>query len=90
MPEELGRHPGWFVPALPGPAEERVLAQALGQPRAGGRLFLALPPPYATPALRSLLEASGGRTRTLLQTPDALVILRTPDPPRSAPPPAGP
>ena len=90
MPEELGRHPGWFVPALPGPAEERALAEALGQLRPGGRLFVALPPAYATAGLRRLLEESGGRTRALLQTPDALVILRTAEPQRSAAPPAGP
>ncbi len=90
MPEELGRHPGWFVPALPGPAEERALERALGEAREGGRLFVALPPAYATPGLLRLLGAPGGRTRTLLQTADALVILRTPDQRRSAPAPAGP
>ena len=90
IPEELGRHPGWFIPALPGPAEERALALAMGRLPPGGRLFVALPPLYATPALRRLLAESGGRTRALLQNPDALVILRTPEPRHNAPPPAGP
>ncbi len=90
MPEELGRHPGWFVPALPGPAEERALAEALDRMSPGGRLFVAIPPVYATPGLRRILEGAGGRTRALLQTADALVILRTPEPRRNVPPPAGP
>jgi hypothetical protein len=90
MPEELGRHPGWFVPAVPGQSEERALAEALDQLRPGGRLFVALPPLYATPGLRRLLAEPGGRTRALLQTPDALVILRTPEPRPSAPAPVAP
>lgn len=86
IPEELARHPGWFVPALPGLAEERALERALGEAREGGRLFLAIPPAYATPGLLRLLDAPGGRARTLLRSSDAMVILRTPDPRRSAPP----
>jgi hypothetical protein len=90
LPEELGRHPGWFVPALPGASEEKVLQRALGEAGEGGRLFLAIPPAYATPALLRLLDSPGGRARTLLQSPDALVILRTPDPRHGGPSPARP
>ena len=85
LPEELGRHPGWFVPALPGPSEEKVLEQALDEARGEGRVFLAIPPVYATPALLRLLDSPGGPARALLQTPDALILLRAPDPGSHAP-----
>jgi hypothetical protein len=89
LPPELAAHPGWFVPALPGEREERALADAASALRPGGRLFLAVPPPYATPALLRGLESRPGRTRVLSRGPDAIVILRTPDAGRAAPP-AGP
>ncbi len=90
LPEDAAGHPGWFLPALPGPAEERALADALEHLPPGGRLFVAIPPVYATRGLRNALEAPGGRARTLLESADALVILRTPEKRRTAPLPAGP
>jgi hypothetical protein len=87
LPEDLSRHPGWFIPSLPGPDEERLLARAVDEVPPGARLFLAIPPVYATPGLTRVLSAPGGRSRELLHTRDALVLLRTRDP--AAPPAAG-
>jgi hypothetical protein len=78
MPPELGRHPGWFAPTWPGAPEEGALSRALGELRGDSRLFLAIPPVYATPGLLRVLGESGGRVRTLHQSRDALVLLRTP------------
>jgi hypothetical protein len=80
LAEELGRHPGWFVPALPGPAEERSLASAAAKVVPGRRLFLVMAPAYATPGLASTLAARGGRARELMRSRDALVILWTKPP----------
>ncbi len=89
LPSELAAHPGWFVPALPGPDESRAVARAIAELPPGGRLYLVIPPAYATPELSAALAAPGGRSRELARGPDALVILRTRDPeplpPRSAP-----
>ncbi len=88
LPGELAAHPGWFVPALPGPEESRAVARAIGELPAGQRLYLVIPPAYATPELSAALAAPGGRSRELARGPDALVILRTQDPappPRSGP-----
>jgi hypothetical protein len=80
LPEEVGAHPGWFMPALPGPQEVRAVARATAELPAGRRLYLVIPPAYATPDLLAALGAPGGRSRELSRGPDALVILRTQDP----------
>lgn len=90
LPEDLAAHPGWFVPALPGPEESRAIARAVEELEPGQRLYLVIPPAYATPELSAALAAPGGRSRELARGGDALVILRTrdpaaPRPPRSAP-----
>jgi hypothetical protein len=87
LPPELAAHPGWFVPALPGPAEEEAVARAASSLPRGGRLFLAVPPPYATAGILRALESRPGRTRLLSRGQDAVVILRTPG---ESPPPASP
>jgi hypothetical protein len=78
LPEELARHPGWFVPAVPGTAEERLVADAVASLPPGGRAFLLLPPAYATPGLRAALGSPGGTVREILRTPEVLVLLATP------------
>jgi hypothetical protein len=85
LPEEAAAHPGWFVPALPGQKEAALLEREAAARPPGGRIFLVVPPAYATPALLAALEASGGRTRALAKSRDVLVILGTRPP---APPPA--
>ncbi len=85
LPEELAAHPGWFVPALPGPQEVRAVARAAAEVPAGQRLYLVIPPAYATPDLLAALGAPGGRSRELSRGPDALVILRTRDPAQAPP-----
>jgi hypothetical protein len=77
LPEELALHPGWFVPAVPGAAEERLVARAVASLPPGGRAFLILPPPYATPGLRAALGSPGGTVREILRTPEVLVLLAT-------------
>ena len=77
LSEDLAQHPGWFVPALPGSAEEHSLAAAAAEVAPGRRLFLVMPPAYATPGLANTLTALGGRARELMRSPDALVILWT-------------
>lgn len=76
LPEELAAHPGWFVPARPGPAEELRLAAAMADVAPGHRLFLVLPPPYQTEGLARALE-SAGRVEPLLRTEDAVVLAWT-------------
>jgi hypothetical protein len=88
LPEDIARHPGWFIPALPGADEVHLVARAAAQTPPGGRLFILLPPEYATPDLLAALAAPGGRARELWRSPDALVILRTRDP--GSPIPGGP
>jgi hypothetical protein len=88
LPAELEEHPGWFVPSLPGAAEERLLSSALAAVAPGRRLFLVVPPDYATPGLARVLDGSGGRARFLMRSRDALVTLWTRDPPRPSPAPA--
>jgi hypothetical protein len=77
LPAELAGHPGWFVPQLPGERESRAVARAAGSLAPGARLFLVLPPAYATPGLLAALETPGGRVRAISRGRDALVILRT-------------
>lgn len=74
---ELGRHPGWFVPSLPGSEEERLLASATAELAPGRRLFLVIPPVYATPGLERVLARGGGHARALMHSQDALVVLWT-------------
>jgi mannosyltransferase len=76
LPEELAAHPGWFVPTLPGPAEEIRLAAAMAEIVPGHRLFLVMPPPYQTDGLARALEGAG-RVEPLLRTVDAVVLAWT-------------
>ncbi len=80
LPEELAAHPGWFVPTLPGESEARTVAREAVNLPPGGRLFLVVPPAYATPALAAPLQAPGGRARELARGREVLVMLRTRDP----------
>jgi hypothetical protein len=87
LPQEIALHPGWFVPALPGAAQEALVSRAAADLPPGGRIFLVLPPAYATPGLRAALasSAAGGSVRELVRTPEMLVLLFTPT---KRPPPA--
>ena len=77
LPAEQAAHPGWFVPSLPGPPEEALLAAALRRVPPGRRLFLIVPPVYLTEGLGRVLSQGAGRTRSLMRTPDASVTLWT-------------
>jgi hypothetical protein len=79
LPAELAAHPGWFVPALPGADEERRVAEAAAKTPPGRRLFLLLPPAFATPGLAKAIAAPSGRARELMRSPDAVVLLWTRD-----------
>lgn len=87
LPAELSTHPGWFVPALPGRADEDLLASTMAGVAPGGRLFLVVPPLYQTEGLTRTLLAAGGEVRPLVRSRDAVVTLWTPSP---RPPPAAP
>jgi len=78
LPAELSKHPGWFVPALPGRAEEELLASTLAATPPGSRLFLVLPAPYQTAGVNRVLSTSSGDTRALVRSRDAAVTLWTP------------
>jgi len=78
LPAELSKHPGWFVPALPGRPEEELLASILAATPPGSRLFLVLPAPYETEGVNRVLSAAHGDTRTLVRSRDAAVTLWTP------------
>ena len=79
LPGEIETHPGWFVPALPVDADARAIERELAGLPEGGRLFLVIPPPYATPALLDSLRASG-RVRELARSRDVLVMQQTRNP----------
>ena len=79
MPAPLGAHPGWFVPSLPGRSEEDLLAASMESLPRGHRLFVVVPPEYSTPGLARVLAHGGGRSRTLMRSREALVILWTRD-----------
>ncbi len=79
LPREIEAHPGWFVPALPADADARAIEQELAGLPEGGRLFLVIPPPYATPALMDSLRASG-RVRELARSRDVVVMQQTRNP----------
>ena len=78
LPEELSKHPGWFVPVLPGRPEEEVLAAKLAATPPGSRLFLVLPAPYQTEGVNRVLSGAGGDARALVRSRDAAVTLWTP------------
>ena len=74
LPRDLAEHPGWFDPALPGEAEALVVARAAATLPPNGRLFLAMPPVYATPGLVSGLGGAS-RLKLLTRARDALVVV---------------
>jgi hypothetical protein len=78
LPAELSKHPGWFVPALPGRAEEELLASTLAATPPGSRLFLVLPAPYQTDGVNRVLSTASGDARALIRSRDAAVTLWTP------------
>ena len=78
LPDELSKHPGWFVPALPGRPEEDLLSSTLAATPPGSRLFLVLPAPYQTEGVNRVLSTSNGDARALVRSRDAAVTLWTP------------
>ena len=90
LPEDAAAHPGWFVPALPGDREADALARTVAALPSGGRLFLVVPPVYASRELVAVLETAvstrGGRVRELARSREALVMLATPGSDRPAAP----
>jgi hypothetical protein len=74
LPGYLAEHPGWFDPALPGEAEALAVARAAAALPPKGRLFLAMPPVYATPGLFSELGGAS-RLKLLTRARDALVVV---------------
>jgi hypothetical protein len=83
LPSGVAAHPGWFVPALPGEAETRAVESEIAALPPGRRLYLVVPPAYATPKLLASLRASGSRSRELARDRDVVVMLttRSPDSP---------
>ena len=76
FPPELERHPGWFRPAPPTPADGRWLAEKLAAAPRDQRVFFLLHPLYATRTLGELLAARG-RAVTLEIQPNGLLLLWT-------------
>jgi hypothetical protein len=74
LPAGDADHPGWFVPALPGPAEERQVARTMDALPPGARLFLLIPPPHQTPGIMRALFSSG-TVREIVRQPDAVLLL---------------
>ena len=90
FPRISPRIPAGSFPPCRGREESRAIARAVEELEPGQRLYLVIPPAYATPELSAALAAPGGRSRELARGRDVLVILRTrdpaaPRPPRSAP-----
>jgi hypothetical protein len=83
LPEDVAAHPGWFIPALPGEAESLAVEKEAGALAPRRRLFLVVPPAYATEELLSALALSGSRARELARDRDILVMVttRSPDSP---------
>lgn len=74
LPAEDAEHPGWFVAAPPGPAEEREVARTMDALPPGGRLFLLIPPPHQTAGIMRTLF-SRGTVREIVRQPDAVLLL---------------
>jgi len=74
LPAADADHPGWFVAALPGPAEESQIARTMDSLPPGGRLFLLIPPPHQTPGVMRTLF-SRGTVREIVRQPDAVLLL---------------
>ena len=87
MPAGTQTHPGWFVPAMPGPREEELLASSMARIHPGRRLFLIVPPVFQTEGLTRVLTSGDGRARPLMRSRDAFVTLwsRNPASPRPSP-----
>jgi hypothetical protein len=83
LPSGDAEHPGWFVPALPGPAEERELARRMDALPAGGRLFVLIPPPHQTAGIMRTLF-SRGTVHEIVRQPDAVLLLWSADAPEAA------
>ena len=74
LPESDRTHPGWFVPAGAGPAEERELARTMDALPENRRLFLLIPPSYQTPAVMRILFARG-TVREIARQTDAVLLV---------------
>ena len=77
LPAGDARHPGWFVAAPPGPAEEAEVARAMEGLPPDARLFLLLPPSHATPGIMATLS-SRGVVRELVRQADAVLLVWSP------------
>jgi len=74
LPPGDADHPGWFVPAVPGDAEEREIARRMDALPAGRRLFVLVPPTHQTPGVMRTL-ASRGTVREIVRQPDAVLLV---------------
>lgn len=79
LPDGDAVHPGWFVAAPPGAAEEASIARAMDGVPANARLFLVLPPSHDTPGIMRVLS-SRGTVRELVRQPDGVLLVWTPGP----------
>ena len=74
LPSGDADHPGWFVPAVPGIAEEREIARRMDALPAGRRLFVLVPPTHQTPGVMRTLS-SRGTVREIVRQPDAVLLV---------------
>ncbi len=79
LPPGDAAHPGWFVAAAPGAAEEASIARAMDAVPSGARLFLVLPPSHDTPGIMRVLS-SRGTVRELVRQPDGVLLVWSPAP----------
>jgi hypothetical protein len=86
LPADAAGHPGWFIPALPGEAEVRAVEREVAALPPRHRLYLVVPPVYATEELLSALHAPGVRVREIGRDRDALVMVTTREPDSPAAP----
>jgi len=74
LPASDAAHPGWFVPATPGAAEELQIAGWMEALPPDGRLFLLLPPSHQTPGVMRTLF-SRGTVREIVRQPDGVLLI---------------
>ena len=80
IPPGDAAHPGWFVAAPFGPAEEAALEHAMSEVGPAARVFLLLPPAQDTPGIMRVLF-SRGTVRELARQPDGVLLVWSPGAP---------
>src|SRR5262245_43267952 len=76
LPEEIGRHPGWFLPESPKESDYQAIEADLARLSPGRRAFVLLHPVFRT-ARPSALPHARGIVRIMSERPQTVVLVCT-------------